>query len=62
MLKNTYKLYKYKINNQITLKNFIITPKTSIKNSINQPIIISPSDINLFNHFNLNPSKYFISS
>jgi len=62
MLKNTYKLYKYKVNNQITKKNFIITPKTSIKNSINQPIIISPSDINLFNHFNLNSSKYFISS
>jgi hypothetical protein len=62
MLKNSYKLYKYKVNNQIPYSSFIITNKTIIKSINNKPITLNSSDISLFNHFNLNSYKYFISS
>ena len=40
MLKNSYRLYKYKVNNQIPYSSFVITNKTIIKS-------INKSDFNL---------------
>ncbi len=62
MLKNTINIYKYKINNKILERDFIITAKTSIKNTNNKEIIINTNDIAIFNDFNMNIKKYFIYS